>query len=59
MQWRRYGFLGFSPYTRPRVLAVAEGIPFAALTGYDVPRLAWQLSDLPENSRVMIQIKND
>jgi asparagine synthase (glutamine-hydrolysing) len=36
---RRYGFLGFSPYTRPRVLAVAEGIPFAALTGYDVPRL--------------------
>ncbi len=36
---RRHGFLGFSPYTRPRVLAVAEGIPFAALTGYDVPRL--------------------
>ncbi len=36
---RRYGFLGFSPYTRPRVLAVAEVIPFAALTGYDVPRL--------------------
>ena len=36
---RRHGFLGFSPYTRPRVLAVAEGIPFAALTRYDVPRL--------------------
>jgi len=36
---RRHGFLGFSPYTRPRVLAVAEGIPFATLTAYDVPRL--------------------
>ncbi len=36
---RRYGFTGFSPYTRPSVLEVAEGIPFAALTGYDVPTL--------------------
>ena len=36
---RRYGFDGFSPYTRPAVVEVAEGIPFAALTGYDVPAL--------------------
>jgi asparagine synthase (glutamine-hydrolysing) len=36
---RRYGFQGFSPYTRPAVLEVAEGIPFAALTGYDVATL--------------------
>ncbi len=35
----RYGFQGFSPFTRPSVIAVAEGIPFIALTGYDVPRL--------------------
>jgi len=27
-----YGFVGFSPYTRPSVIAVAEAIPFAALT---------------------------
>jgi asparagine synthase (glutamine-hydrolysing) len=36
---RRYGFAGFSPYTRPDVMEVAEGIPFAAMTGYDVPTL--------------------
>jgi asparagine synthase (glutamine-hydrolysing) len=36
---RRYGFSGFSPYTRPGVVEVAEGIPFAALTNYDVPTL--------------------
>jgi asparagine synthase (glutamine-hydrolysing) len=36
---RRYGFDGFSPYTRPGVMEVAEGIPFAALTQYDVPSL--------------------
>jgi asparagine synthase (glutamine-hydrolysing) len=36
---RRYGFDGFSPYTQPDVVEVAEGIPFAALTGYDVPTL--------------------
>jgi asparagine synthase (glutamine-hydrolysing) len=30
---RRYGFVSFSPYTRPAVVAVAEAIPFAALTG--------------------------
>ncbi len=35
----RHGFAGFSPYTRPDVIEVAEGIPFAALTGYDVPTL--------------------
>ncbi|MGI8671935.1 MAG: asparagine synthase-related protein [Luteitalea sp.] len=36
---RQFGFEGFSPYTRPAVLDVAEGIPFDALTGYDVPTL--------------------
>ena len=36
---RRYGFAGFSPYTRPDVVEVAEGIPFATLTRYDVPTL--------------------
>jgi asparagine synthase (glutamine-hydrolysing) len=36
---RHYGFDGFSPYTRPSVIEVAEGIPFASLTGYDVPTL--------------------
>ena len=34
-----YGFHGFSPFTRPSVIAVAEAIPFIALTGYNVPRL--------------------
>jgi asparagine synthase (glutamine-hydrolysing) len=36
---RRYGFAGFSPYTRPSLIEVAEGIPFASLTKYDVPTL--------------------
>jgi asparagine synthase (glutamine-hydrolysing) len=36
---RRYGFEGFSPFMRPAVIEVAEGIPFAALTRYDVGRL--------------------
>jgi asparagine synthase (glutamine-hydrolysing) len=36
---RHYGFDGFSPYTRPSVIEVAEGIPFASLTQYDVPSL--------------------
>ncbi len=36
---RQYGFDGFSPYTRPAVIEIAEGIPFAALTGYDVSTL--------------------
>jgi asparagine synthase (glutamine-hydrolysing) len=36
---RLYGFDGFSPYTRPSVIDVAEGIPFASLTQYDVPSL--------------------
>jgi len=36
---RRYGFAGFSPYAQPAVIDVAEGIPFAALTRYDVPAL--------------------
>jgi asparagine synthase (glutamine-hydrolysing) len=29
---REYGFVDFSPYTRPAVIAVAEAIPFAGLT---------------------------
>ena len=29
---RRHGFVPFSPYSRPRVIAVAEAIPFAGLT---------------------------
>jgi asparagine synthase (glutamine-hydrolysing) len=36
---RRYGFDGFSPYVQPNVVEIAEGIPFAALTAYDVPTL--------------------
>ena len=36
---RRYGFIGFSPFTRPGVIEAAEAIPFARLTGYDVPAL--------------------
>jgi asparagine synthase (glutamine-hydrolysing) len=34
-----YGFSGFSPFTRPSVIAVAEAIPFIDLTGYDAARL--------------------
>ncbi len=34
-----FGFSGFSPYTRPSVIAVAEAIPFIELTNYDVARL--------------------
>jgi asparagine synthase (glutamine-hydrolysing) len=36
---RHFGFTGFSPFTRPNVIEVAEGIPFAALTGMEVERL--------------------
>jgi len=36
---RRFGFDGFSPYTQPAVIAVAEAIPFVELTSYDVPTL--------------------
>ncbi len=34
-----FGFSGFSPYTRPNVIAVAEAIPFIGLTDYSVERL--------------------
>ena len=34
-----HGFLDFSPYTRPSVIAVAEAIPFAALTQGSTERL--------------------
>jgi len=33
------GFQGFSPYTRPSVIAVAEAIPFIDLTQHSVDRL--------------------
>jgi asparagine synthase (glutamine-hydrolysing) len=36
---RHCGFEGFSPFTRPAVIEVAEGIPFDALTRGDVSRL--------------------
>jgi asparagine synthase (glutamine-hydrolysing) len=36
---QKFGFHGFSPFTRPDVMQVAEGIPFIALTEYDVDRL--------------------
>ena len=36
---RRYGFQVISPYTAPRVIAVAEAIPFAALTDGSPDRL--------------------
>lgn len=36
---RHYGFRGFSPFTRPSVLEVSEGIPFEQLTQFDVGRL--------------------
>jgi len=36
---RRYGFDGFSPFTQPNVIEVAEGIPFIALTDYSVEKL--------------------
>lgn len=35
----RFGFKGFSPYTRPELIAVAEAIPFIAITGYSTDRL--------------------
>ena len=36
---RHYRFQSFSPYTRPRLVAIAEAIPFIELTQYDVARL--------------------
>jgi asparagine synthase (glutamine-hydrolysing) len=36
---KHFGFEGFSPYTRPAVVAVAEGIPFASLTEMSVAKL--------------------
>jgi asparagine synthase (glutamine-hydrolysing) len=36
---RSLGFEGFSPFTRPNVIAVAEGIPFEELTGMSVEKL--------------------
>lgn len=35
----RHGFVGFSPFTSPAVVAVAEAIPFAALAGGENDRL--------------------
>jgi asparagine synthase (glutamine-hydrolysing) len=36
---REYGFVGFSPYTRPSVIAVSEAIPFAEMTAGSHERL--------------------
>jgi asparagine synthase (glutamine-hydrolysing) len=36
---RAFGFEGFSPFVRPPVMAVAEGIPFIAITNYDHTKL--------------------
>ena len=36
---RAHGFTSFSPYTRPGVIAVAEAVPFAELTGGSHERL--------------------
>ena len=36
---RHFGFAGFSPFTRPNVIEVAEGIPFTMLTGMSVEKL--------------------
>ena len=36
---RHHGFEGFSPFTRPNVVEVAEGIPFAELTRMSTERL--------------------
>jgi asparagine synthase (glutamine-hydrolysing) len=36
---RQYGFACFSPFTRPSVIAVAEGIPFGEMTGLSEERL--------------------
>jgi len=33
------GFHGFSPYTRPSVISIAEAIPFIQITGYSTGRL--------------------
>jgi asparagine synthase (glutamine-hydrolysing) len=35
----RFGFDGFSPFTRPAVVAVAEAIPFVELTDWSPARL--------------------
>lgn len=36
---RHFGFTGFSPFTRPHVIEIAEGIPFIELTDYNHERL--------------------
>jgi len=36
---RHCGFEGLSPFTRPNVIEIAEGIPFLELTDYQVDRL--------------------
>jgi asparagine synthase (glutamine-hydrolysing) len=36
---KHFGFEGFSPFTRPNVIEVGEGIPFTELTGMNVEKL--------------------
>jgi len=44
--FRSMGFVAFSPYTRPGVIAVAESIPFIELTDWSVPALYSLKGDL-------------
>lgn len=43
---RKFGFEGFSPYTRPSVIAAAESIPFAEIAAGDVAALYALKGDL-------------
>jgi asparagine synthase (glutamine-hydrolysing) len=36
---QRFGFEGFSPFTRPAVVAIAEAIPFSIMAGGDTEKL--------------------
>lgn len=42
----KYGFKGFSPFTRPELIAVAESIPFIDLTKYSNERLYEMKGDI-------------
>jgi asparagine synthase (glutamine-hydrolysing) len=35
----KFGFKGFSPYTRPEMISIAEAIPFIEITKYSIDRL--------------------
>lgn len=55
---RYFGFEGFSPFTRPAVVEVAEGIPFISLTDYDVQKLYSLKGDIiAKGIRALMQMK--